>query len=110
MNTLFVLFELIFTNLPPLPWIQLPATIVLLGLYLGVAYVTQSTQGFYPYTFLDPKEQGPLLAGYILGIAAGQIIVFVLVRYVIMLRIRVVGEKRPAAVEFNTHDIEGAAH
>ncbi|KAF5346888.1 hypothetical protein D9756_010598 [Leucocoprinus leucothites] len=138
MNTLFVLFELIFTNLLPLTWIQLPATIVLLGLYLGVAYVTQSTQGFYrefpssypgylishqhlpspirttvaislAYAFLDPQEQGPLLAGYILGIAAGQIIVLILVRYAIMLRICVVGKKRPATVGFNTHDIEGAA-
>jgi hypothetical protein len=118
MNSAFVLFELIFTNLPILPWMHLPATVILLAMYLGVAYLTHATQGFYrtfifflfpalrlnltspsayfsicliAYAFLDPKQQGALLAGYIVGIGFGQAIIFVLVRYAVMLRIHLAG-------------------
>ncbi|KXN84668.1 hypothetical protein AN958_12046 [Leucoagaricus sp. SymC.cos] len=104
LNSVFVLFELVFTDLPTLPWIYLPATIVLLGLYLGVAYITSSTQGFYAYTFLDPKKQGALLAGYIIGIAVGQAILFIIVHYAILLRIRLVGSKHRAPQ--HNHDEE----
>ena len=87
-----------------MPWIDLPVTIVLLGGYLGVAYITHATQGIYSnfmslcvfllsilplipaYSFLDPKKQGKLLAAYIIGIAVGQVIIFVIIRWVIMLR------------------------
>jgi hypothetical protein len=41
------LFEITLTNVGPLPWIDLLATVVLLGSYLGVAYITYATQGIY---------------------------------------------------------------
>ncbi|KAJ3574391.1 hypothetical protein NP233_g1793 [Leucocoprinus birnbaumii] len=104
MNSVFALFELLLTDLPPLRYIQLPCTIVTLGLYLGVAYITHSTQGFYPYAFLDPKKEGALLAAYILGIAAGQIIVFLIVRLGICLRILAVDRRRRGSLEHNHHD------
>lgn len=40
------------------------------------------------YSFLDPKEQGAFLAVYIVAIGAGQAILFIIVRYVIVLRAR----------------------
>lgn len=47
LNTPFALFEIICTDVPPLHWVHLPITIFILGLYLGVAYITHATQGFY---------------------------------------------------------------
>ncbi|KAF9003026.1 hypothetical protein BDQ17DRAFT_513668 [Cyathus striatus] len=93
LNTVFALFEIGLTNIPPLPWVDLPLTLVMLGGYLGVAYITHLTQGFYAYSFLDPKEQGKLLIAYFVGIAVGQAIVFVAVRYAIVLRSRIVRKK-----------------
>ncbi|TFK39333.1 hypothetical protein BDQ12DRAFT_629891 [Crucibulum laeve] len=98
LNAVFALLEIVFTNVGPLPWIDLPATIVLLGCYLGVAYITFQTQGFYPYSFLNPKQQGSLLAAYIIGIAVGQCMVFVIVRYLIILRERLVRRRMGATV------------
>jgi hypothetical protein len=56
---------------------------------------------FSVYDFLDPQKQGALLAVYMAGIVVGQAIVFILVRYVIVLREHLVGGKseRNAAVE-----------
>ncbi|KAF9443771.1 hypothetical protein P691DRAFT_787534 [Macrolepiota fuliginosa MF-IS2] len=88
LNAGFVLFELWCTNLPPMKWIYLPITVVILGLYLGVAYITYATRGIYPYDFLNPKKQGAFLAIYITGITIGQVLVFVVVRYAIILRER----------------------
>jgi hypothetical protein len=44
-------------------------------MYLGLAYVTYATQGFYVYSFLNPSK-GAILAAYIVGILVGAIIVF----------------------------------
>ncbi|KAJ7215028.1 hypothetical protein GGX14DRAFT_610063 [Mycena pura] len=41
MNSAFALFELLFTNSPPAPWLPLP--ILLGGYYLGGAYIRGST-------------------------------------------------------------------
>jgi len=88
LNTVFALFELLGTNIPPLPWLHIIPCIVMLAGYLGVAYITHATQGFYPYTFLDPKVQHGLLAAYIIGIAAGEIIIFTATHGLAVLRAR----------------------
>ncbi|KAF8153422.1 hypothetical protein B0H34DRAFT_663051 [Crassisporium funariophilum] len=88
LNTLLALFEIIFTNSPPAPWLTLPICVLCLAGYLGVAYITHDTQGFYTYSFLNPQKQGAKLAAYIVGIAVAEIIVFCLVRGVVVLRQR----------------------
>jgi len=93
LNTVFILFEIFLTSMPPFPWLHLPMTIVILALYLGVAYITHSTQGFYTYSFLDPQKEHGFLAAYIVGIAIAQCVVFVIVRYVIVLRDRLAPRK-----------------
>ncbi|KAF8152576.1 hypothetical protein B0H34DRAFT_664060 [Crassisporium funariophilum] len=93
LNAVFGLFEILLTNVGPLPWIDMPVTVVLLGGYLGVAYITYATQGIYTYSFLDPKKQGKLLAAYIIGIAVGQCIIFLIVTGIIHLRQRVTKRK-----------------
>ncbi|EIN13038.1 hypothetical protein PUNSTDRAFT_82585 [Punctularia strigosozonata HHB-11173 SS5] len=88
LNSVFALFEIFFTNAPPVPWTYLPFLVILLALYMGVAYITFATQHFYVYDFLDPGKQHALLAAYIIGIAVGCCLIFSLVRGVIVLRQR----------------------
>lgn len=88
LNTVFSLFEIILTNSPPAPWLTLPFGIFFLAGYLGIAYITHATQGFYTYSFLDLQKQHAKVAAYIVGIAVGEIIIFCLIRGVIVLRER----------------------
>ncbi|KAJ6599716.1 hypothetical protein DFH09DRAFT_1021167 [Mycena vulgaris] len=90
LNTPYALLDLLLTNTPPAPWLALPVQLALLVAYLGVAYVTREAQGFYPYPFLDPHTQHAFLAVYIVGIALGACLVFVIVRGVAVLRQRFV--------------------
>jgi hypothetical protein len=87
-NSAFALHEVLFTNTPPPPWISLPFGLICLACYLGVAYITRATQGFYVYSFLDPQIQHALLAAYIVGIAVGECVVFAVVRTIMLLRER----------------------
>jgi hypothetical protein len=100
----------------PYPWTDLPAVLVILVGYLGVAYITHATQGIYSknlhlnvtayhaspsssaYSFLDPKKQGKKLAVYIIGIAVGACIIFLIARGIIMLRVRFTKGSRKASV------------
>lgn len=75
MNSSFALFEIILTRTDPPPFIHTVWLIIILAGYLGVAYITRATEGWYVYSFLNPAN-GPVLAGYIVGIAAGAIIIF----------------------------------
>ncbi|KAJ7034634.1 hypothetical protein C8F04DRAFT_1101637 [Mycena alexandri] len=88
MNSAFALLDILLSNAPPAPWLMLPIHIVLLGAYLGVAYITHATQGFYTYSFLNPSKEHGLLAAYIVGIGVGEAVVFVLARTVALLRQR----------------------
>jgi len=94
LNSVMAIFEITLTNVGPLPWINMLATVLLLASYLGVAYITYATQGIYTYSFLNPKVQGKLLAAYIIGIAVGQCIIFLIVRGVIHLREWIIRRKK----------------
>ncbi|KAI5118345.1 hypothetical protein M0805_009148 [Coniferiporia weirii] len=90
LNTVFAFFEMLCTHAGPAPWTHIPFLVVLLACYLGVAYITHATQGFYTYSFLDPKKEGPALAGWIIGIAAAAVVVFTITRTLCVLRRRLV--------------------
>jgi len=92
-NTVYALIEIFLTNAPPIPWLFLPLNILILGGYLGVAYITHATQGFYTYSFLDPSTHPKSLAGYIVGIALAEVIVFVIVHFLMVFRERIVIKK-----------------
>ncbi|ELU42181.1 hypothetical protein AG1IA_03780 [Rhizoctonia solani AG-1 IA] len=79
MNSVFALFEILFTRAGPMPWSHIPFLILLLGGYLGVAYVTYATQGFY---------RG-LLAAYIVGIGAAAVVIFAIVWCICRIRNRI---------------------
>ena len=88
LNTVFCLTEIFLARTDPLPWIHLLWLIIILCLYLGVAFITFATEHFYVYSFLDDTKKGGRgrVAAYIFGILAAAIVVFIIVRYVILLR------------------------
>ncbi|KAK2464917.1 hypothetical protein APHAL10511_002993 [Amanita phalloides] len=105
LNTVFALFEIVLTDVPPVPWIYLPLCLVILAGYLGIAYITHDAQGFYPYSFLDPKHHGAgVLAGYIIGIAIGECIVYAIVHVAIRLRRWMVRRYAPLSGNYYTSD------
>ncbi|KAF8058529.1 hypothetical protein FPV67DRAFT_507543 [Lyophyllum atratum] len=99
LNTVFAVAEILLTNIPPAPWLTIPLGFVLLAGYLGIAYITHETQGFYAYAFLDPHKGGGILAAYILGIAGGYLVICLIVRFLILLRIRLVAWHRARSGE-----------
>ncbi|KAI0339192.1 hypothetical protein BDW22DRAFT_607093 [Trametopsis cervina] len=116
LNTVFAAFEILLTNVAPrfggpdanaegvgAPWVHVPFLIALLACYLGLAYVTKATQGFYTYDFLDPHLQHAKLAAYIVGIAVGATVVFIIVRYLCMLRYYVSLRLAPDATRYVGH-------
>lgn len=107
LNSVFALFELVFTRADPPHWIHLLYLIIFLALYLGVAYITVATQGFYVYSFLNNNNSGgrARVTGYIFGILAGTIVIFTIVKYLITLR-RWLSERRgvnPKALAHRGH-------
>jgi len=78
LNSAFALFEILVPRTRPAPWIHALWLVVILALYLGLAYLTRRTRGLYVYAFLDPAHGTGRLVGYILGIAAGAVVVFAL--------------------------------
>ncbi|KAJ7093418.1 hypothetical protein B0H15DRAFT_947542 [Mycena belliarum] len=97
LNSAFALVELFLGRSPPAPLIALVVQLLCLAGYLGVAYITRATQGFYTYTFLDPQVQHAFLAAYIVGIAVGAVLVYFITRSVAMLRVRLT--RRPEGIE-----------
>jgi hypothetical protein len=98
MNTLFALFELFFTRTNPPIWIHLFFLIIILACYLGLAYLTHYTQGFYVYPFLDPSNgHSKTVVAYVFGIAAAIIVIYLLTKGLIVLR-KLVTEKKMGMV------------
>jgi len=87
-NSLYALFEIVCTNTPPNQWIYLPLNIVVLGGYVGIAYITHIVEDFYPYPFLDPVTHKKSLPIYIVGIAVAEAVIFVIVHFLVVLRQR----------------------
>lgn len=103
LNSFYALFEIVFPRTSTLPWIDLVPTIVLLALYLGLAYLTHATEGFYVYDFLDLKANSSgIVAAYIIGILVASIIVFIIVRYLIVLRVWVTEKKLGMTGKFSS--------
>ncbi|KAI4636148.1 uncharacterized protein J4E92_000146 [Alternaria infectoria] len=94
LNSAYALFEIVIPRTERLPWLDLIPIILLLALYLGLAYLTHATQGFYVYPFLDlQKNSSGLVGAYIVGILVAAIIIFLIVRYLIVLRVFVTEKK-----------------
>ncbi|KAL8656907.1 MAG: hypothetical protein Q9226_002461 [Calogaya cf. arnoldii] len=86
LNTVFASFEIFLTRTSPPPPAHLAFLVILLALYLALAYLSHVTTGFYPYSFLDPNKGSGKLAGYILGILAAACVIFGIVWGIIWIR------------------------
>jgi hypothetical protein len=91
LNSAFALFEIIFTRVNPQPWIHLIWLILLLSLYLGLAYILYAVKHYYVYSFLKPNPSlGAvgigIVAGYVIGIGVSLVGIFLLSKGAIALR------------------------
>jgi hypothetical protein len=103
LNSAYALFEIIFPRTSPLPWLDIIPVVVLLAAYLGLAYLTYATQGFYTYGFLDlQRNSSGIVAAYIVGILVAAIIIFLIVRYLILLRSWATEQKLRKTGKFST--------
>jgi hypothetical protein len=59
-----------------------------------LAYVTFATEGFYTYDFLDlRKNSSGIVGAYIIGILVAAIVIFLIVKYLILLRMWITEKK-----------------
>lgn len=86
MNSGFALFEIVLTRTDTMKWVHIVYLIVVLALYLSLAYITKATKGFYTYSFLDASGGSGKVAAYIIGILVTAVIVFLLVQGIIWVR------------------------
>ncbi|USP78912.1 alpha beta hydrolase fold-1 protein [Curvularia clavata] len=104
LNSFYAFCEIVFPRTNRLPWLDLIPIIILLALYLALAYVTHATEGFYVYPFLDlQKHSSGVVGGYIIGILIAAIIVFIIIRYLIALRVWVTETKLGMRGKFSPH-------
>ncbi|KAI1323519.1 hypothetical protein F5Y16DRAFT_383412 [Xylariaceae sp. FL0255] len=109
LNSAYALFEIIVPRTNPPPWVHIFWLIVLLALYLALAYLTFATKGFYTYDFLDPRLQGAKVAAYVFGIGVGIVIIFVFVWGLIWLRKWITEKKLGLDGKFAEHRGNGSA-
>ncbi|KAJ2892029.1 hypothetical protein MKZ38_010418 [Zalerion maritima] len=89
MNSGFAFFEIAMTRTDVYPWAHIFWLVIVLALYLGLAYVTLATKGFYTYSFLDPEDSDKGqkgVAAYIIGILVGIIVLYHLIKGIIWVR------------------------
>lgn len=104
LNSAYALFEILFPRTAPLPFVDIIPVVIILAMYLGLAYVTEATKGFWVYGFLDNKTNSTgKVAAYIVGILVAAVVVFVIVRYLIMLRVWITEKKLGKTGKFSKH-------
>ncbi|CUS10191.1 unnamed protein product [Tuber aestivum] len=88
LNSVFAIFEVLIPRTERPPWLHIPFLLLILAGYLGVAYITKATKGFYTYSFLDPGEKGSgTVAAYVFGIVVAICVVFGIIWLIIWLRL-----------------------
>jgi hypothetical protein len=104
LNSVFALFEIFIPRTQATPKLHAVPLVIILALYLALAYVTLASNHFYVYSFLDPAKQSRgVVAGYIIGILVGCLIVFFIVHFVIKLRRWVTEDKMHKTGKFSLH-------
>jgi hypothetical protein len=90
LNSVFAVLEMLVARTSPPPWVHALYTVVVLALYLGLAYLRERVVGKPPYSFLDRGEDGPggpgMVAAYCVGVLVGSLIMFCVAKAVIWLR------------------------
>ncbi|KAG8790931.1 hypothetical protein FRC17_008833 [Serendipita sp. 399] len=85
MNSVLVIIEFLFgrVRLYLGYWI---VCIIVLALYLGMAYLVHETQNIWVYNFLDPHKENAHVAAYIVGIPVAETVVFIVMWGLIHIR------------------------
>ncbi|KAF3934624.1 hypothetical protein ABW20_dc0102205 [Dactylellina cionopaga] len=105
LNATVAFLEIMIPRTNPLPWLHIPWFILILGGYLGIAYITKATQGFYTYSFLDPNNKGSgITAAYCVGIVVGTVLLFSIVKGLVWLRLWVTESKLHLEGKFSERD------
>lgn len=93
LNSVFATIEIIIpaTQQPPIS--HLVVLLVVLSMYLGLAYLTKATQHFYVYEWLNPEHGKLEIVLHVIGYAVGISVVFLLVSLVMWTRYKLAGHK-----------------
>ncbi|KIW33001.1 uncharacterized protein PV07_04506 [Cladophialophora immunda] len=86
LNTFMALLEITLPTTEPLPWTHLPFLMTILSLYLGLAYLTRATGGFWVYEWLDPELGKWKVVVHVICYSVAIVVIFVFVRYAIWTR------------------------
>lgn len=82
---------------------HLSVVLLVLSIYLGLAYLTRLTQGFYLYEWLNPAHGSVSIVLHVLGYAGGMVVITVIVRYAIVGR-NMLAEKMDTARLNGSHE------
>lgn len=94
LNSVFALFEILVTSTEPFPLTHLPILLLIMSLYLPVAYIERYTEEIYIYLWLDPNNGIAKLLLHIVGYAALITGYFFAVRYILILKHRLIINRR----------------
>ena len=86
LNSVFALFEVIFSAVLPQRWTHAFVILGIMILYVAMAYLIRLWAHFYVYDFLDTKMLGPLTAAYIFGIGAMGAVTFFVVQGIVWVK------------------------
>ncbi|OAG02248.1 uncharacterized protein CC84DRAFT_1049418, partial [Paraphaeosphaeria sporulosa] len=86
LNSVFAIVEIVLPATDPQPWNHLSVVLLVLSVYLGLAYLTRGTQEFYVYEWMNPAHGWRSIVLHVVGYAAGMIALFVLARYMVVAR------------------------
>lgn len=81
LNSVFAVVEILLPATQPAPLTHLSIVLFVLSIYLGLAYLTWWTQGFYVYEWLNPAHGNWSIVAHIAGYAGGIVAIFFIVRF-----------------------------
>jgi hypothetical protein len=86
LNSVFAATEIVLPATAPPPITHLSIVLLVLSVYLGLAYLTRYTQGFYVYEWMNPVHGKASIVLHVVGYAGAMIAIFLIVRYAIVAR------------------------
>ncbi|KAK4496471.1 hypothetical protein PRZ48_012451 [Zasmidium cellare] len=94
LNSVFALEEIILPATSPPPPTHLSVVLLILSLYLGLAYLTKATQDWYVYEWMNPAHGDLSIVLHVFSYAAVMIAIFVAVWGGIWLRKKITNRPR----------------
>lgn len=80
LNSLFAIVEIILPSTSPFPVLHLAGLMVILSLYLALAYLSKVTIGIYVYLWLDPRSGWRQILAHVAGYGGCMIVIFICVQ------------------------------